>query len=249
MKIHLEFNGPDPVSVNASIAPIEFTTAGYHVDWGSLATMREVEPQKSYPISTLGGFLPLKAVAVGEHWEIDSKTVLELLKQLNENPRLEPRIGDDQGKWASFRAYNDDYAEIVLRIHAVFEWRDGFFAPSQLAGSLIIDRRLEKLAYFEMSVPPSTLNFDAGREFDEGFWAAESGVCRIEMTAGEEVAQALTYTEEIPMDEARLGLARQFYPAQSIELVTLEEAAEMAKALNRPIHVVSADGTFMDESC
>ena len=69
------------------------------------------------------------------------------------------------------------------------------------------------------------------------------------MTVGEEVTQALAYSEEIPMEEARLGLARQFYPAQSIEWVTLEEAAEMAKALDRPIHVVSADGTFMDESC
>ena len=249
MKIHLELNGPDPILVNASIAPIEFTTAGYHVDWESLATMREVESQKSYPISTLRGFLPLKAVAVGEHWEIDPETVLELLKQFAENPRLEPRIGDDEGKWASLRAYNDDYAEIVFRFHAVFAWKDGFFTPSQFAGSLIIDRRLEKLAYFEMSVPPSTLNFDAGRKFDEGFWAAESGVCRIEMIAGKEVTQALAYSEEIPMEEARLGLARQFYPAQSIEWVTLEEAAEMAKALDRPIHVVSADGTFMDESC
>ena len=51
------------------------------------------------------------------------------------------------------------------------------------------------------------------------------------------------------MKEARLGLARQFYPAQSIEWVKLEEASEMAKSLDRPIHVVSADGTFMDESC
>ena len=69
------------------------------------------------------------------------------------------------------------------------------------------------------------------------------------MTAGEKVAQQLTYSEEISIEEARLGLARRFYPAQFIEWVTLEEAVEMAKLLDRPIHVVSADGTFMDESC
>ncbi|MDE0299023.1 MAG: hypothetical protein OXN17_10355 [Candidatus Poribacteria bacterium] len=249
MRIQLELNGPASTLVNASIRPITFTTAGFHVDWESLATMREVEPQKSYAISTFRGFLPLKAVAVGEYWDIDPETVLELLNQFTENPRLESWIGDDEGKWASLRAYNDDHAEIVFRIHAVFVWKDGFFTPSQFAGSLIIDRRLEKLDYFEMSVPPSTLNFDAGREFDDGFWAAESGFCRIEMTAGKEATQALAYSEEISMEEARLGLARQFYPAQFIEWVTLEEAKETAIALDRPIHVVSTDGTFMDESC
>ena len=160
MKIQLELNGPEPIVVNASIPPITFTTAGYHVDWESLATLREVEARRNYPASTFRGFLPQTAVSVGEHWEIDPETVLELLKQFTENPRLESWIGDDEGKWASLRAYNDNYAEIVFRVHAVFALRDGFFTPSQFAGSLIIDRRLKKLAYFEMSVPPNTLNFD-----------------------------------------------------------------------------------------
>ena len=123
------------------------------------------------------------------------------------------------------------------------------FTPSQLAGSLIIDRHQQELTYFEMSVPPSTLNFDAHRKFDDELTLTECGVCRIEMVAGEKITQELTYTEEITMEEARLGLARQFYPAQSIEWVMLEEASKMAKSLDRPIHVVSADGTFMDESC
>ena len=249
MKIQLELNGPESIAVNASIPPITFTTAGFHVDWESLAALREVEPQKSYPVSTFRGFLPRKAVSVGEHWKIDPESALQLLKQLAEEPQLELWNDDGGGQWASLRGFNDNYAEIVFRIHTVFTFKDGKFTPSQLAGSLIIDRRLEELIYFEMSVPPSTLNFDAHRKWDDELTVTECGVCRIEMTAGEEVTQALAYSEEIPMEDARLGLARQFYPAQSIEWVTLKEAAEMAKALDRPIHVVSADGTFMDESC
>ena len=66
-------------------------------------------------------------------------------------------------------------------------------------------------------------------KFDDEFCATDSGVCRIEMIAGKEVSQKSTYTEEISMEEARLGLARQFYPAQFIEWVKLEEAVEMAK--------------------
>ena len=100
-----------------------------------------------------------------------------------------------------------------------------------------------------MSVPQSTLNLDVHKVINENRAFTDSGVCRIEMTAGKEVTQALTYSEEVSMEEARMGLAKQCYPAQSIEWVKLEEAAEMAKALDRPIHVVSADGTFMDQSC
>ena len=251
MKIQLELNSPDPIAVNASIPPITFTTAGFHVDWEPLATMREVEPQKSYSVSTFRGFLPKKPVSVGEHWKINPASALQLLKQFAEEPQLELWNDDGGGQWASLRGFNDNYAEIVFRIHTAFAFKDGMFTPSQFAGSLIIDRRLEKLAYFEMSVPPSTLNFDVGWEDDDDDdgCATDAGVCRIEMTAGEAVSQDSTYTEEISMEEARLGLSRQFYPGQFIEWVKLEEAAEMAKALNRPIHVVSADGTLMDESC
>ena len=249
MKIQLELNGPDPIAVNASIPPITFTTAGYHVRWKSLATLREIKARRNYPTSTFRGFLPRTAVSVGEHWKIDPECALQLLKQLAEEPQLELWNDDGGGQWASLRAYNDNYAEIVFRIHTVFMFKDGRFTPSQLAGTLIIDRRLEELIYFEMSVPPGTLNFDAHWKWDDELTVTEGGVCRIEMTAGKGPTQALAYSEEISMEEARLGLARQFYPAQFIEWVTLEEAADTAVALNRPIHVVSADGTFMDESC
>ena len=228
---------------------LRFTTAGFHVDWEPLATLREVEPQKSYPASTFQGFLPRTEVSVGEHWKIDPESALQLLKQLAEEPQLELWNHDDIGQWASLRAYNDNYAEIVFRIHTVFAFKDGWFTPSQFAGLLIIDRCRQELVYFQMSVPPSTLNFDAVRDYDDNRALTECGVCQIEMTAGEKVAQRLTYSEEISMEDARLGLARQFYPAQFIEWVKLEEAEEMARLFDRPIHVVSADGTFMDESC
>ena len=248
MKIQLELNGPNPIVVNASIPPITFTTAGFHVDWEPLSTLKEVEPRRNYPASTFQGFLPRKAVCVGEHWKINSESALQLLMQLGEEPQLELQ-NDEGGQWACLRAQNDVYAEVVFRIHTEFAFKDGMFTPSQLAGSLIIDRHQQELTYFEISVPPSTLNFDAYRKFDDELTLTECGVCRIEMVAGEKITQELTYTEEITMEEARLGLARQFYPAQSIEWVMLEEASEMAKSLDRPIHVVSADGTFMDESC
>ena len=206
------------------------------MDWEPLATLREVEAQKklsrSLDISRLSS--RGRRSAVGEHWKIDPESALQLLKQLAEEPQLELWNHEDIGQWASLRGFNDNYAEIVFRIHTVFTFKDGKFTPSQLAGTLIIDRRLEELIYFEMSVPPSTLNFDAHRKRDDELTVTECGVCRIEMTAGEEVTQALAYSEEIPMEEARLGLARQFYPGQFIEWVKLEEAVEMARLFDRP---------------
>ena len=249
MKIQLELNGTEPIVVNASIAPIEFTTGGFHVDWETLATLREVEPRRNYPVSTFRGFLSTEVVAVGEYWEIDDESALQLLKQLAENPSLQLWVNDETGRWASLRAYNEDYAEIVFRIHAAFALTDGYFTPSQFAGSLVIDRRLGELTYFKMSVPQSTLNFDVHKVINENRAFTDCGVCRIEMIAGKEATQAIAYSAEMSIDEARLGLAKQCYPALSIEWVKLEEAAAMAKALSRPIHVVSADGTFMDQSC
>ena len=187
MKIQLELNGPEPIIVNASIPPITFTTAGFHADWESLATLSEkLNPRESYPVSTLQGFSPERRGCCRRTcWKIDSESALQLLKQLAEEPQLELWNDDGGGQWASLRACNDNYAEIVFRIHTAFTFKDGKFTPSQLAGSLIIDRRSEELKYFEMSVPPGTLNFDAHRKYDDELTLTECGVCRIEMVAGE----------------------------------------------------------------
>lgn len=121
--------------------------------------------------------------------------------------------------------------------------------PPQFAGRLILDRGSQELAYFEMHVPPSTLNFDVNRNHPKGGFTTANGVCQIEMRAGEDVTKGLTFLVETPLDTARLELTKRFYKSQAIEWVPLENAAALAKTLDRPIHVVAADGTFMDEAC
>ena len=68
-----------------------------------------------------------KPVSVGEHWKVKPGGALELLRQLHPNPSLNMHIntGDSYGLWACLRAYNDEFADIVFRIHAefVFEGR------------------------------------------------------------------------------------------------------------------------------
>ena len=264
-KIRLVLNSPKQIQVHAAIAPFTFFT-GDLKKWKTLANLKEVEQEKKHPMSMFQGFLPRKAVSVGDTWEIETDAALQLLKQLAEKPQFEMHIspgtvkirvgdktfrkgGDTDGLWALLRAYNNTHAEILFRIHVEFVLEDGFFTPSQFAGHLILDRRTQELVHFKMHVPESTLNFDTNRKSQEGHAVTGNGVCHIEMTAGEDVTKQTVFFKEISREQAELTLAKQFYKAQAIEWVPLDEAVEKARSLHRPIHVVAADGTFMDESC
>ena len=209
-KVHLALEGPEQVPVQASIEPIAFSTGDFHLKWKSLANLREIEQQRDHPMSVFQGFLPRRSVSVGEAWEIDREAALQLLKQLAEKPQFEMHInpgatkiqigsktfrigGDTDGLWGLLRSYNDAYAEIVFRIHAEFVLEDGYFTPAQFAGRLILDRHTQELTYFEMYVPESTSNFDVNRKHPDGYTVTANGVCRIEITAGEDITKEITF--------------------------------------------------------
>ena len=249
-QITLNLNNDAKVNVNGFIAPIEYTQYNFHVKWDELANFRVAEPEKQHPTSVFQAFLPSESVSVGEYWEIEGEGALTFLKQLHPNPRLKLTIdsGDSRGLWACLRAYNDDLAEIVFRIHAEFIVKSGKFTPSQFAGHLVIDRCQEKIASFKMYVPPTTLNFDAGWTRDEGT-AAEIGFCpKMELSAGTQ-PHDVEFTASITQEEAERALSSCFYKFQKINWVSLEEALKMAPAHGKPIHVISVDGPLFDEAC
>lgn len=249
-KITLKLDGSPEVSVKGFIAPIEYTQYNFHVDWDELANLRVAEPEKRYPTLVFRAFLPSEAVSVGDLWQIEEEGTLELLRQLNPNPRLDLDInaGDSRGLWACLRAYNDEFAEIVFRIHAEFVLNDGRFTPSQFTGYLVIDRIREEIAAFKMYVPEGVLNFDVGRN---RLRAIDVGFCpQMELRAGKQnVVQESEFTEAITHMEAERSLILRFYKSQQINWVSLEEALEMAPARGKPVHVISIDGPLADESC
>ena len=179
-KIMLNLDGDVEVSIKGFIAPIEYTQRNYHVDWDELANLKAAEPEKQYPASIFQAFLPSEAVSVGECWQVEEEAALTLLRQLNPCPQLELEIGgeDSYGLWACLRAYNDEFAEILFRIHAEFVLKKGWFAPSQFAGHVVIDRTEKKVASFKMHVPDATLNFDVRWRIREGLRAADIGFAR-----------------------------------------------------------------------
>ena len=249
-KITLNLDGDAEVNVKGFITPVEYTQYNFHVEWDELANLQVAEPEKQYPASVFQAFLPSESVSVGECWEIQEEGVLTLLKQLHPNPRLKLTIdsGDSRGLWGCLRAYNDELADIVFRIHAEFIMESGKFTPSQFAGHLVVDRLQEKIVSFKMYVPPTTLNFDAGWTRDEGT-AAEIGFCpKMELSAGTQLPD-VEFTASITQEEAERALSSRFYKFQKINWVSLEEALEMAPAQRKPIHVISVDGPLFDEGC
>ena len=256
-KITLSLDSGAEVSVKGFIAPIEYTQYNFHVKWDALANLRVAEPEKQYSTSIFRGFLPKEAVSVGALWEIEHGGVLELLKQLHAEPYLDLHgdSGDSCGLWACLRAYNDEFADIVFRIHAEFALPNGWFTPSQFAGHLVIDRAKESVVFFQMHVPKGTLNFDTwwntGEDADRPIWSTDIGFCpQMELRAGtEDGVQNTEFIEAITQEEAAYKLERCFYKSQHINWVSLEETLELAPAQQKPIHAISINGPLADESC
>ena len=193
-------------------------------------------------------------VSIGEVWEIEQDGLLALLRQLHPNPRLDMHInwGDSRGAWACLRAYNTEFADIVFRVHAEFRLTDGWFTPSQFTGHLVINRPDEKVAFFQMYVPHGTLNFDVNRYHnDRHIFTTDAGFCpQIELRAGTEaIIQDTQFSEAIPLSEVERILIRRFYKSQQINWVPINEALKIARAEQKPIHIVSTNGPLTDEAC
>ena len=257
-KIVLNLDSAEEVSVKGIIAPIAYTKNNYHVEWEALANMRAAEPEKTYPVSVFRAFLPDESVSVGDSWQIGNQGVLALLRQLQPKPNLDMHIdiGDSRGLWACLRAYNDEFADIVFRIHAEFALTDGWFTPSQFAGHLVIDHSKKSIAFFQMRVPEGTL-FDVNWKkhkddpgfSDNPFFSTDSGFCpQIELRTGTQIPNP-EFVEYITQEEAERTLIRCFYKSQQINWVPLEEALEIAQTQQKPIHAISIDGPLADEAC
>lgn len=251
-KITLNLDDDTEVNVKGFIAPFEYDSSDFHVEWDELANLQAAEPEKQHPASVFQAFLPSEPVSVGECWQIQEENALTLLRQLSPRPQLKLHInsGDPRrAMWACLRAYNNEIAEILFRIHGQFVMNRGWLTPSQFAGHLIVNRLQGNIVSFKMHVPQTTLNFDIGWTQEDGNTAAAIGYCpRVELWTGTPTHDA-EFTASITQEEAERALSSRFYKFQQINWVSLEEALEMAPAQGKPVHVISVDGPLFDESC
>ena len=255
-KIALNLDGDVEVSIKGFIAPIASMDPNFHEEWDALANLRVAEPEKVYSTSVFRTFLPDKPVSIGDFWRIDDRGALALLNQLQPNTNLDMHInaGDSSGLWACLRAYNDEFADIIFRIHATLALEDGWFTPSQFAGRLVIDRVKKSVAFFQMRVPEGTLfdvNWRKQKDDPNYFYTTGGGVCpHIELLAEmPDVTQETEFTISIAREETERILIQRFYKSQQINWVPLAEASEISQAQQKPIHAISVDGPLADEAC
>ena len=252
-KITLKLDGTSEVSVKGFIAPIGDVVSDPHFkQWDTLMNLRVAEPEKRYLASVFRAFLPDKPISVGELWQIEEEGALELLRQLHPNPSLRMHInaGDSYGLWACLRAYNDEFADIVFRIHAEFVLEDGWFTPSQFAGHLVINRVKEKVVFFKMSVPEGPVNFDVNWKTSLGRITAMGFCSQIELRAGTpDFLRDGEFVESITQEVAERALILKFYKSLQINWIPPAQALGVARAQQKPIHAISIDGPLLDESC
>ena len=268
-KITLNIDGDAKVSIEGFIAPIEYTQSNHPVEfaWDGLTNLGVAVPEKAYSASVFRAFLPDAAVSVGNLWQIEETGALELLRQLHPNSNLDMRApeGEDgtPGLWACLRAYTDEFAEILFRIHAEFKLEDGWFTPSQFTGHLVINLSEESVSFFQMRAPEGPVNFEVSwqdeRSWDDSNWIMDTGFCaQMELRAGtEDVLRDITTRLEstmrdstaITQAEAERALNCQFYKSEQIDWVSMEAALELAQAQQKPIHAISIDGPLADEVC
>ena len=214
---------------------------------------KPVHPLKNYNQTDFQVFLPPSTANVGDIWELDPKGILPFLCQFHPGATTEitifsRRTPKSDGAKACLRAISPNYAEIIFRIHAQFVL-DAFdirLLPAQFAGRLLLNRKEGTIVEFSLFLPSRNSNVDVN-----AFKAADLAfIPRMELstlssTPVREIAWETVITEE----EARKKLTTAFYKFAKIEWGPIEDAVELAKETNRPIHALVLFGALDDESC
>ena len=263
-------SSPASVQVEAHWDPIENTSNNLHrsteekfnrakaqwqepVDmtweqWLKVFIPGPAHPLKDYSTSDFQVFLPPSTVNVGDIWDLDPERILPFLRQFH--PGATMNVGyDGNGAKACLRALSPEYADIVFRVHARFTLNasiKAYLRPAQFAGHLLINCNSGTICQWTLSLPNRNSNVDIGafRTHDIGF------VPRMELhSLSETQPESLTWAAAITTEEAGKKFQEALYKFAEIEWTPIEDAVDLAKASNRPIHAVLLFGVLDDESC
>ncbi len=216
--------------------------------WLKVFNPGPTHPLKDYSTSDFQVFLPPSTVNVGDVWDLDLERILPFLRQFHPGATMD--VGyDGNGAKACLRALSSDYADIVFRIHARFTLNasiEAYLRPAQFAGHLLINRNSGTICQWTLSLPNRNSNVDIGafRTNDIGF------VPRMELRSlSETQPELMAWEAAITMEEADKKFQNALYKFAEIEWIPIEDAVDLAKASNRPIHAVLLFGVLDDESC
>ena len=216
--------------------------------WLELFNPGPAHPLKNYSTSDFQVFLPPSTANVGDVWGLDPEGILPFLSQFHSSATMNLRHGQNGAK-ACLRAISPEYADIVFRIHARFILDvsiGAYFRPAQFAGHLVINLNTGTICQFTLSLPNRNSNVDIGafRTNDLGFVP-----CMELYSLSETQPKSIAWEAAITAEEVEKKFQNALYKFSEIEWTPIEDAVELAKASNRPIHAVLLFGVLDDESC
>ncbi len=151
------------------------------------------KPQLNLPVKIFGSFLPknLDNIKIGDVWDVvpiktdlvdefvpnsryeplelalseSEKVIFKILQMFHSNAFIYTRFAP-QGAAMYLRAFNDDYLDILFRIHAEYQLNEPplfpfWFTPGSFNGRLVIARNATNIKMFNLFVPnKNRLNVD-----------------------------------------------------------------------------------------
>ena len=214
---------------------------------------KPAHPLKNYSQTDFQVFLPSSTANAGDIWELDPKGILPFLCQFHPGATMEitvftRRTHRSEGATAWLRAISPNYAEVAFRIHAQFVLdASGIrLLPAQFTGRLLLNRKKGDVIKFSLFLPARNSNVDVN-----AFRAADMAfIPRMELStfSGTPVRE-IVWETAITEEEVRKKLTTAFYKFAKIEWGPIEDAVELAKVTNRPIHALVLFGVLDDESC
>lgn len=251
-----------PLAVKAYCEP---STSSFAQAWPELRDFQPAEAEHAYSGSDFAPLLPPGPVRVGETWPLDKAGCVKFLKQFHEGARHGTRGNGDspEGGLAILARYNDQLAVILARFHGGFVLNEGWLTPGQFRGTLVLDRKSGEVKFFRWHVPMAAVNFDANRKIFDGDVGGKpidpknppvfsgGGVWpRMELLGGDAgAAEVQKWTASIADEAAWDQIEKELYSFRKVEWVAFDEALDASRRADKPLHVVSIDGTLCDESC
>ena len=239
------------VTLEATWGPCLRSKYGLFASTDSLRTPAPAEVRQTHPARELAPVLPPEPVEVGAVWPVEPAAILPFLRQFHAGANAQLDFGQP-GACACLRAVGPRRIEILFRAHAQLDLGpDVTYRPAQFEGRLLLERERGTPLALSIVLPDRDTNVDVNVALKDasGFAADIGWVPQMSLVSPAPPGLAPPWASSITDEEARLRLARWFYPCARLEWLPFGAALARAYEQEKPLLVLVLFGTLDDESC